>query len=113
MDGNFLREHNIQIHSFPNKYKPATKQRYYNHKKSFRNARHKNETTFSSCLWELGTESTEIPKLTWSVLEIVSGYSDISKRSLMHYEKLYIAIPHNQQGLSNENPELMIIPSSE
>lgn len=37
------------------------KQQYYNHTKSFRNAKHKNDMELSSYLWELKKETIEIP----------------------------------------------------
>ena len=39
-----------------------------------------------------------VPKLTWSILKIVRGYSNISKRRLLYlHEKLYIATYHDQE----------------
>ena len=84
------------------------KQRYYNHKRSFRNARHKNDTALSSYLWELKKKTSEIPKLTWSILKIVPGYSNISKRCLLClHEKLYIATYHDQEELLSKRSELI------
>ena len=40
------------------------KQQYYNHMQSFRNARPKNDTALSNCLWKLKKKTSEIPKLT-------------------------------------------------
>ena len=72
------------------------KQRYYSHTQSFRNARHKSETALSMYLWELKEKTSEIPKLTWSILKIVTEYSNISKRCLLClHEKLYIATYHD------------------
>ena len=66
----------------------------------FINARHKNDTTLSSYLWELKKKTSEIAKLTWSILKIVPGYSNNSKRLLLClHEKPYIATCHDQQEL--------------
>ena len=76
------------------------KQRYYNHTQSFRNARHKNDTALSSNLWELKKKTGKIPKLTWSILKIVPGHSNISKQCLLClHEQLYIATYHDQEEL--------------
>ena len=84
------------------------KQRYYNHTQPFRNARHKNDTSLSSYLWELKKNKTsEIPKLTWSILKIVPGCSNISKRCLLClHKKLYIAVHHSQEELLNKQSKL-------
>ena len=84
------------------------KQRYYNHTKSFRNRGYKNETSLSSFLWDIKMKTNEIPKLSWSVLKIVPGYSNISKRCLLClYEKLFIATYHDQNELLNKRSELI------
>ena len=76
------------------------KQRYYNHTQSFGNAKHMNHTALFSYLWELKKKTSELPKLTWSVLKIVPGYSNISKRCLSClHEKRYIATYNDQKEL--------------
>ena len=75
-------------------------QRHYNHTQSFRNVSHEKHTTLSSCVWKLKKKTNEIPKLTWSILKIVPGYSNVSKRCLLClHEKLYIATYHYQEEL--------------
>ena len=49
------------------------KQRHYDHKQSFRNARHKNDTALSIYLWKLKNRTSEIRKLTWSILKVDVG----------------------------------------
>ena len=84
------------------------KQRYYNHTQSFRKARHNNDAALSSCLWELKKKTSEIPKLTWSILKTVPGYSNISKQCLLClHENLYIATYHHQEKLLNKRSELI------
>ena len=42
-------------------------------------------------------KTSEIPNLTWSILKIVPGYSNISKRCLLClHRKLYIATNDDQ-----------------
>ena len=50
------------------------KQQYYNHMQSFRNAGHMNNTALSSYLMKLKKKTSEIPKLTLAILNIVPGY---------------------------------------
>ena len=57
------------------------KQRYYNYTMAFRNQRHKNDTAFSSFLWELKKSLKETPNLIWSVVK-VPAFSSISKHCL-------------------------------
>ena len=84
------------------------KQRYYNHTQPFRNAIHKNDTALSRYLWKLKKKTSEIPKLIWSILKIVPGYSKISKRRLLCLDgKLYIATYHNSGELLNKRSELI------
>ena len=45
---------------------------------SLRNEKHKNDTALSSVLWKLKKSTRETTKLTWSVLKVVSGYSNNS-----------------------------------
>ena len=55
------------------------KQCYYNHTMSFRNQKHKNDTALLTFLWELKKSTKETLKLTWPILKVVPGYSNISK----------------------------------
>ena len=84
------------------------RQRYYNHTMSFKNQKRKNETALSTFLWELKKSVKETPKLTWSVLKVVSAYSNISKPCLLCLnEKLLIAIYLDQKQLLNKRSELI------
>ena len=57
------------------------KQRYHNHKQSFRNARHQNDKALSDYLWELKKKTSGVPKLTWSML-------NNSPRVFKHFETM-------------------------
>ena len=84
------------------------KQRLYNHRQSFKDKRHKNDTTLSSYLWDLKENHNQIPKLTWSIVRFAPGYSNISKRCLLClHEKLLIINYHNPAELLNKRSELM------
>ena len=79
------------------------KQRLYNHRQSFKDKRHKNDTTLSSYLWNLKENHNQIPKLTWSIVRFAPGYSNISKRCLLClHEKLLILNYHNPAKLLNK-----------
>ena len=49
-------------------------QRYCNQTMSFRNQKRKNDTALLTFLWELKKLIKKTPKLTWSVLKVVSLY---------------------------------------
>ena len=68
-----------------------TKQRHYDHVKSFKNRFYANSTTLSSYAWEMKKRKNVTPVLTWAVLRTAKAYSNITKRwSLSLYEKLAI-----------------------
>ena len=54
-----------------------SKQCFLNHTVSFGNQRYKNDTILWIFLWDLKKSTKEIPKLTWSVLKVVSGCLNI------------------------------------
>ena len=56
------------------------KQRYYNHKKSFKNIEYRHDTSLSSYLWDLKLKHNEIQSLQWSIVKFAPGYTNISKR---------------------------------
>ena len=71
-------------------------------------ARHKNNTALSSYLWELIKKTSEILKLTWSILKIVSGYTVISRQCLLCLnETVCTATYYNQEELLNKQPEVI------
>ena len=84
------------------------KNRFYNHKLSFKRKRYSNKTTLSSYMWHLRSFSSETPNLKWSVLRCVPPYSNISKKCLLYlYEKLEIVTYQNQTELLNKRSELL------
>ena len=79
------------------------KQRLYNHRQSFKDKKHKNNTALSSYLWDLKENHNQIPKLTWSVVRFAPGDSNVSKRCLLClHEKLLILNYHNRAELLNK-----------
>ena len=74
------------------------KQHLYNHRQSFKDKKHKNDT-LSSYLWDLKENHKQILELTWSIVRFAPGYLNISKRYLLclHEELLisYITVQHN------------------
>ena len=85
------------------------KQRLYNHRQSFKDKKHKNDTALSSYLWDLKENHNQIPKLAWSVVRFAPGYSNILKRCLLCLqEKLLILNYHNTAELLNKRSELMV-----
>ena len=56
------------------------KQRYYNHKKLFKNIECRHDTSLTSYLWDLKLKHNEIQSLQWSIVKFAPGYTNISKR---------------------------------
>ena len=84
------------------------KQRLYNHKQSFKDRKHKNDTALSSYLSDLKENHNQIAKLTWSIVRFAPGCSNISKRCfLCLHEKLLIFNYQYPAELLNKRSELM------
>ena len=84
------------------------KNRFYNHKLSFKHKTYSNKTTLSSYMRHLKGFSSEIPNLKWSFLRCIPPYSNISKKSLLYlYEKLEIVTYHNQKETYHNQKELL------
>ena len=83
------------------------KKRYYNHTQSFRNEKYQKSTTLSNYLWELKSESGEIPELIWSIEKSIPAYSNTTKRCLLClHEKLAISTYERPSELLNKRSEL-------
>ena len=65
------------------------KQRYYNHKKSFRNRKYATETSLSKHIWEMKDKHNISPNLIWCIIKSVPGYSNISKRCMLCLHEKY------------------------
>ena len=50
------------------------KQRYCNHKKSFRNQKYANETSLSKYIWEMKDKQNTITNLIWCIIKSVPGW---------------------------------------
>ena len=84
------------------------KQRYYNHKKSFRNRKYANETWLLKDIWEKKDKQNMSPNLMRCIVKSVSGYSNVSKRcKLCLHEKYEILIYPGQEELLNKRSELL------
>ena len=84
------------------------KKRYYNHSKSFRNKRYKNETSLSSYVWKIKKETGKIPTLTWAIIRTVPADSNTTKKcALCFHEKLEILMYSNPAELLNKRSEIM------
>ena len=83
------------------------KKRHYNHTKSFRNKRYKNQTSLSSYVWKI-KETGQIPKLTWSVVRTVPAYSNTTKKyTICLHEKLEILMHPDPEELLNKRYKSM------
>ena len=76
------------------------KQRYYNHKKSFRNWKNANETSLSKCIREMKDKHNINPNLMWCIVKCSRlGYSNISKKCMLcpHEKYEIINYPHQEE----------------
>ena len=64
-------------------------QRYYNHKKSFRNRKYANETSLSKYIWQMKDKYNISPNLMWCIVKSAPGYSNISKRCMLYLHEKY------------------------
>ena len=84
------------------------KQRYYNHKKSFRNWKYANETSLSKCIWEMKDKHNISPNLMWCIVKSVSDHSNIWMRCMFClHEKYGILNYPDQEKLLNNRSELV------
>ena len=83
------------------------KQRYTQHKLSFRNRNYSNSTELSKHIWTLKDNNTNFT-INWSILATAPAYSNKSKRchSVCLTEKLYL-IRANKPSLLNKRSELI------
>ena len=84
------------------------KQRYYKHKKSFRNQKYANDTSLSKYIWEMKDKHNTTPTLMWCIVKSVPGYSNISKRCMLClHEKYEILNYPDQEELLNKRSEIV------
>ena len=82
------------------------KQRYTQHKLSFRNRKYANRTELAKHIWKL-KDNIENYKISWSIISSASAYNNISKRcNLCLTENLYI-IKANKASNLNKRAELI------
>ena len=82
------------------------KQRYTQHKPSFRNGNHSNSTELSKHIWSLKDNNTDFT-INWSILATALAYSNKSKRChLCLTEKLYL-IRAKKPSFLNKRTELI------
>ena len=78
------------------------KQRYTQHKLSFRNWKYANRTELAKHVWKL-KDNNENYKIKWSIISSASAYKNVSKRCNFRLtEKLYI-IKAEKAGNLNKN----------
>ena len=82
------------------------KQRYTQHKLSFRNRKYANRTELAKHIWKL-KDNNENYKISWSITSSASAYINISKWcNLCLTEKLYI-IKADKAGNLNKRTEII------
>ena len=84
------------------------KQRYQNHKKSFRNPKYANETSLPKYIWEIKDKQNISPNLMRCIVKSVPGYSNISKRCMLCLLEKYETLNHpHQEELLSKRSELV------
>ena len=73
------------------------KQRYCNHKKSFRNQKYTNETSLSKYIWEMKDKHNISLDLMQCIAKIIPGYSNISKRCMLCLHEKYEILNYPDQ----------------
>ena len=82
------------------------KQRFTQHKLSFKNNKYSNSTELSKYIWQLKDNNTEY-QIQWSIITAAQPYSNISRRcDLCASEKLHI-IKSNSNNTLNKRSELI------
>ena len=86
---------------------PSFKDRFANHKTSFKSREYEKDTELSKYIWKLKDLKTPY-EIKWSILRKTSGYSNISKScSLCTSEKLAICDFGDKSKLLNKRNELV------
>ena len=84
---------------------PKFKERYGNHKKSFRHADYKSETTLSKYVWDNGLNPT--PNVTWKFLKNCSVYKTGNKScDLCLSEKFHIIKNLHKKNIINKRTDI-------
>ena len=84
---------------------PKFKERYGNHKKSFRHADYKSETTLSKYVWDNDLNPT--PNVTWKFLKNCSVYNTGNKScDLCLSEKFYIIKNLHKKNIINKRTDI-------
>jgi hypothetical protein len=79
------------------------KERFRNHKSSFRLNKHRNATELSKHIWELKDNNKDF-KITWKILKKCKPYDNISKKcNLCLNEKFFIICKKNLCSLNKRN----------
>ena len=81
-------------------------QRYYNHKKSFRNQKYANEASLSKYIWKIKDTHYTTPDLLWCIAKSVPGYLNISKKCML-------CLHENYEILNYPYQEKLLIKKSE
>ena len=82
------------------------KERYNNHKKSFKHKKYEKETELSKYIWEL-KEQNKIPSVKWSVIKNVNSKASANYCKLCLMEKLYIIKSLDNKDMLNTRSELI------
>ena len=84
----------------------AFKQRYNNHKKSFKYNTYEKDTEISKFIWDLKNRNINY-EIKWSIIKCTHGHNSVRKScSLCLYEKFLICKFHDSSRLISKRSEL-------
>jgi len=85
---------------------PTFKQRFSQHKSTFKHRKHINSTELSKYIWQLHNKKQDF-NIKWSIISLAIPYNNISKQcNLCLTEKLMIT-KHSNDNLLNKRSELI------
>ena len=82
------------------------KERYGNHKRSFRHERYKNDTELSKYIWDL-TSAHKVPTIKWSIVRKIHGNTKSDFCKLCLTEKYFILNDLRDNKLLNQKFEFV------
>ena len=87
-------------------YETTFKDGFWNHKKSFNYAKHKNKTELSKDFCEI-KKCSGTPKITWKIIRICRSYNPISKCCLLCLNEKYEIATYKGDNLLNKRNKII------
>ena len=91
---------------FLGSWETTFKDRFKNHKKSFKHVKHKNNTELSKGFWEI-KKRNETPKITWKIIRICCSCNPNGKRCFLCLNEKYEIATYKGDKLLNKRTEII------